>query len=156
MVKRILEKINSSEQIKNNYFLENYNYEQMILSEINSFFQIALQKEFDNVYYYKIKLINQNNFDLLITENFFIVPSLEDGWVFIEAVKPLTQENKESLIDIMEIGENYNCNKIIALINRNNPLYHQIIRSFLILGFSLVEKPELELFNYILLIKNFE
>lgn len=101
-------------------------------------------------------MINQNNFDLLITENFFIVPSLEDGWVFIEAVKPLTQENKESLIDIMEIGENYNCNKIIALINRNNPLYHQIIRSFLILGFSLVEKPELEMFNYILLIKNFE
>jgi len=75
-----------------------------------------------------------------IADHLFIVKPERNA--FFEAVRPVMQQNKESLATIMELSNELNCSIIHACVKKNmkQQLVSSIIHSFLAIGFSL-ENP---------------
>lgn len=119
------------------------------------FFQVALGQAFDSVSCYEIRAPDEESC-LPVTDRAFLAPTFEDGYAFVEATRPVNQLNKESLTTLLELAEEANCSKIVALVDKNTEFKSNIIGSYLSIGFSLIMKPTLPMPDYVLLAKEID
>jgi hypothetical protein len=86
-----------------------------------------------------------------VTDRAYIMPTFELGWAFIDACRPVTQYNKESLTTLFELAEEASCCIAVACVNRENPDFQTILKSYLQLGFSFVSRADIVMDGFVLL-----
>jgi len=67
--------------------------------------------------------------------NAFITPNRE--YLFVES-SSLTQQNKESFAMLLDLAEQLGCSHSFIIIQKNNPQLADIIRTYMIIGFHLI------------------
>jgi len=117
-----------------------------VRASTHPFFQTALQKEFPSVSFFEIKIGTRSSHTAVV-DRAFIVPS--QAAAFVDADRAITQSNKETLTSLLELAEESHCSAVIACVNRSSGLFGEIVRSYLTVGFELINFVSLP--GYVLL-----
>lgn len=78
---------------------------------------------------------------LPVSSRLVMAPNFEDGVGFLEAIGPMTQDNKEAVVSLLECFADSNCSRVVACVNKTNPQLKHIVSSFLAAGFSGATSP---------------
>jgi len=70
-------------------------------------------------------------------------PAVERAFVlsasaYVDAVRPVTALNKESLTRVLEFADECGCGSVFACVKKSNALFQEIVRSFSDAGFSAI------------------
>lgn len=82
-----------------------------------------------------------SSFGLPIRSQLVLAPEYKDGVGLVEAISPLTQNNKETFTSILECFESANCSTVITCVSKSNLYFKSILSSFHEIGFSLAPCP---------------
>jgi hypothetical protein len=74
--------------------------------------------------------------DLPIADQLCVVPSSE--MAFMEATRPVTPNNKESLSNLLDFASDKGCATVLACVDKSNPIVKNLVASYLTVGFSMV------------------
>jgi len=99
----------------------------------HTFFNVGITLS-NNVLCYSIS--SQNAGCSTVADCGFVLPS--SSFVYIEASRPVTHLNKESLASVLEFADESGCNCVFACIRKDNNLFADILRSYCEAGFSCV------------------
>jgi len=69
--------------------------------------------------------------------NAFITPNRE--YLFVESSSELTQQNKESFVMLLDLAEQLSCSDAFIVVRKNNVQLSEIIRTYMHIGFQLVD-----------------
>jgi len=67
-------------------------------------------------------------------EHAFILPDCSAA--YLEAVRPVTQLNKECLSSVLDFADEAGCDSVFAVVKKDNSLFADILRSFNDVGFA--------------------
>lgn len=120
----------------------------------SSFFKFAVenQKALARISLFEILPANAGA-SLPITDRAILAPQFTQGVAFIEANRPLSTINKESLSTLLDLAAEANCSIVLACVRKDDPKMKEILHSFRSgAGFDLVEPDEfIQMPGYILL-----
>jgi len=122
------------EKILNSFIFGESNF---LSSEKESLFQNAVgrhDENIDHVNYYEIFLPNGGPLKA-ITEETCIATDFEVA--FINAVRPVTQNNKEALANLLDFAAEKGCNTLLACVQKDTVQFKSIMSSFMYVGFSI-------------------
>jgi len=95
---------------------------------------VETNKQLESVSYYEIVLPSGLNMSP-ITRQVYVAGS--DGIVLMEARSPVTQDNKETLANLLDFAADSDCEMVIACVQKNDPNFKSIVASFMSVGFSI-------------------
>ncbi len=57
---------------------------------------------------------------------------------FMNAVRPVTQSNKESLANLFDFAAEHGCSTLVACVKKDSECFKNIMASFMTVGFELI------------------
>jgi len=118
------------------------------------FFKRALKKQpaFDKIEFFHIEPNRANKYtSSTVTSKAFI--AVNECISFIEAITPVIQTNKESLSTLLDLVDDYGCEKMYACVDKENAQCKTIVHSYLSVGFHLTNDVVFP--GYIMLLQEF-
>lgn len=104
-----------------------------------AFFQLGLELKEDNtVFFYELKPHEHAPARLPVADRVFVVPN--DSVLFLEASRPITQFNKESLTTVLDLADDAGCTSVQACIAKDAIGLKDIMRSYIACGFVVSEE----------------
>jgi len=98
---------------------------------------VALRKDGQLVFFYDV--VHTNNSETLVTDRAFMAPN--KCVLYLEASRPISQLNKESLSSLLEMADDGGCTQVIALVRKDSNRLRDVICSYAACGFSLLPGP---------------
>jgi len=119
-----------------------------------TFFKRALKKQpsFDKIEFFHVEPNRDNTSTTsTVTSKAFIAVNECIG--FISADHQVIQTNKESLATLLDLLDDYGCEKMYACVDRENPHMRNIVQSYMSIGFCL--NNDVVFPGYIMLLQEF-
>ncbi|PRP82400.1 hypothetical protein PROFUN_10176 [Planoprotostelium fungivorum] len=119
-----------------------------------NFFKTAMKKQpaFEKIEFFHIEPNPQNTTTTdTVTSRAFIAQN--ECMSFIEAQRPIEMKNKESLSTLLDLVDEYGCEKMYACVEREEKNMKEIVQSYMAVGFRL--DHSLVLPGYLLLLLDF-
>jgi len=117
----------------------------------SAFFKIGLDMtRHSMVFFYQVKPVEGTAASRIpVTDRAFVIPSKQVA--YLEAVRPVSHSNKETLTSLLELAEESTCECVYACVNKENALFRDVVRSYLAVGFSMVTPSNGDPANFVLL-----